>query len=99
LISSAVAHFLAECHQKNGKAELNQVMSKIVDSIQGMIKQLRAFSEERDQARIEKLEAEAKPGRAMNLFIEKLNAQNAVMKARKDLQEAEARLKTLRKGK
>jgi hypothetical protein len=95
LISRAVAHFLAECHQKGGSPELNQVMTGIVDSIQGMIKQLRAFGEKADMEKREKDEA-ANRGKGGNLIIVRLNLESRIARLRKELQEAEARLRKLR---
>jgi uncharacterized coiled-coil protein SlyX len=92
-----VAHFLAECNQKSGKPELNEVMTKVVDSIQGMIKQLRTFCE-RAYENAEKAQEAAKPAKQLNSFIEKLNAETAVADARKVLEAAELKLKKLRQA-
>jgi hypothetical protein len=97
LISSAVAHFLAECHQKNGDPELNVVMTKIVDSIQGMIKQLRTFCEKAYESQTSAQQA-AKPGKQLNSLVERLNAEGAVAEARKALEAAELKLKRLRQA-
>jgi hypothetical protein len=97
IISSAVAHFLAESHQKNGDEDINASMSKITDSIQVMIKQLRAFGEQAYQARVEKEEANVKRPKAMNAMVATLNAEGMVSDARKALEAAELGLKKLRR--
>jgi hypothetical protein len=98
IISSAVAHFLAECHQKNGDEDINGVMTNITDSIQGMIRKLRAFGETAYQAREEKAEAleAAKRPKTMNQMVATLNAEGKVSEARKALESAELALKKLR---
>jgi dGTP triphosphohydrolase len=99
LISAAAAQFLAESNQKTGSPELNQGMAKITESIQGMVKQLRAFAESADRSKSSAVQAEARAPRQLSKLIEKLDAEAKVVEARKALELAEQALKGLRQGK
>ena len=94
IISSAVAHFLAECYQKNGSPELNQVMTSITDTIQSAIKHLRAHAESVSAPS----SAPDRPGRPLNAMIAKLNAEAKVVEARRALEAAEQNLKKTRQN-
>ena len=94
IISSAVAHFLAECYQKNGSPELNQVMTSITDTIQSAIKHLRAHAESLSAPS----STPDRPGRPLNAMIAKLNAEAKVVEARRALEAAEQNLKKTRQN-
>ncbi|OHT09213.1 hypothetical protein TRFO_21942 [Tritrichomonas foetus] len=97
LVSSAVAHFLAEVHQKNGSPELNDAMEKITGSIQGLVKQLRAFGEAAQNAETQRnTDSVAVGKKPLSSMIEKLNAEAKVVEARRALEEAEQKLKKAR---
>jgi len=101
IISGAIAHFTAECRQKNGSPELNEIMQRITDQIQETIKHLRAFAESalEKEAEQKAQSSTARPAKALNSMIEKLNAEARVVEARRKLQEEENLLKRLRQTK
>ena len=101
LISSAIAHFVAECRQKDGSPELNEVMSRITEQIQETIKHVRAFGEAAQKKQSEEAQQtkSGRPARGLNSMIEKLNAEAKVVEARKLLEEAENNLKRTRQNK
>ena len=97
LVSSAAAHFLAEVYQKNGNPDLNAAMESITGSIQGLVKQLRAFGEAAQRQESEKNAASAAPSaHKLSSMIQKLNAEAKVVEARRALEEAELKLKKTR---
>lgn len=97
LVSSSAAHFLAEVYQKNGSPDLNAAMESITGSIQGLVKQLRAFGEAAQRQQSEKNAASAVPSaQKLSSMIQKLNAEAKVVEARRALEEAELKLKKTR---
>jgi hypothetical protein len=87
---------LAESAQKEGDPDLNDAMARIVDSIQGMIKQLRAFSEAAAVEKERRAPPKGPPQRAKSQMTMTLDAESKVNDARKQLQQAEMQLKKLR---
>lgn len=100
IISGAIAHFQAECRQKEGSPELNDVIQNITDQIQETIKHVRNFGETAQRKQAEEASKDVKtPTRALNKMVEKLNAEAKVVEAKRALEEAENRLKQARQKK
>ena len=103
IISAAVAHFLVENNQKGGSPELSSTLHKITDSIQELIKQMRAFADTAMEAEKRQKEQKISGGvsaarKPLNSMIAKLNAEAKVVAARKALEEAERLAKEARQG-
>lgn len=100
IISSAIAHFQAECRQKEGSLELNDVIQKITDQIQETIVHVRNFGETAQRKQQEEAQKDVKQSsRALNKMIEKLNAEAKVVEAKRALEDAENKLKIARQKK
>jgi hypothetical protein len=95
LISRAVAAFTAEVNQKQGSYELTATMGTITKSIQEMCNHLKTFGESALNLEAEAAAAAAGP-QVSESIRSQLNAEAAVVTARKTLEMAEAEARRIK---